>query len=82
MCDDYWDFHDAVVVCRQLGLPHGGAQAITSAAFGEGSGLIWLDDVGCAGSENSVEDCYHRGWGINDCHHGKDAGVRCVNGAS
>ncbi|XP_072025363.1 LOW QUALITY PROTEIN: uncharacterized protein [Amphiura filiformis] len=79
VCDDFWDVNDARVVCRQLGLPHGAAEAIGNAAFGQGSGEIWLDNVQCTGSENRLDECNHRGWGIENCDHREDAGVRCVN---
>ena len=48
VCDDLWDADDARVVCRQLGLS--GDTPHQSAAFGSGSGPIWLDNVGCSGS--------------------------------
>ncbi len=81
VCDDSWDFNDAMVVCRQLGLPTVGAQALTgSDPFGEGSGQIWLDNVECTGSEDRLEDCHHNGWGSHNCRHREDAGVRCVDG--
>ena len=48
VCDDDWDSDDARVVCRQLGLS--GDTPHQSAAFGSGSGPIWLDNVGCSGS--------------------------------
>ncbi|KAI9523697.1 hypothetical protein NQZ68_025419, partial [Dissostichus eleginoides] len=76
VCDDDWDLNDAQVVCRQLGCgsalwaPH-------SAHYGEGSGPIWLDDVGCSGSESSVTECTHRGFGTHNCQHSEDAGVFC-----
>ena len=44
---------------------------------GGGSGLIWLDDLACSGFESSLIDCDHKGWGMNDCHHGEDVGVIC-----
>ena len=47
------------------------------ATFGEGTGLIWLDDVFCSGLENQLLDCGSSGLGVNDCSHGEDAGVRC-----
>ncbi|XP_019202947.1 deleted in malignant brain tumors 1 protein-like [Oreochromis niloticus] len=76
VCDDNWDINDAEVVCRELGC--GTAQsAAVSPHFGEGSGSIWLDDVDCSGSERSLTQCQHRGFGTHDCTHSKDAGVVC-----
>uniref|UniRef100_A0A668VPM0 SRCR domain-containing protein n=1 Tax=Oreochromis aureus TaxID=47969 RepID=A0A668VPM0_OREAU len=85
VCDDLWDLNDANVVCRQLGC--GSARsALQSAAFGEGSGPIWLDDVDCFGNEPSITDCRHNGLGVHNCGHYEDATVegevRLVNGNS
>ncbi|XP_072048550.1 scavenger receptor cysteine-rich domain-containing protein DMBT1-like [Amphiura filiformis] len=81
ICDDGWDQNDAMVVCRQLGLPFTDAQANGGASFGEGSGTIWLDDVNCGGTENKLSDCIHAGLGFNQISddHSKDAGVICID---
>ena len=76
VCDDKWDMNDARVVCRQVGSLNA-VSALGSAHFGAGSGPIWLDDVRCSGSESSIANCPHSGWGIEDCHHGEDASVIC-----
>ncbi|XP_072016223.1 scavenger receptor cysteine-rich domain superfamily protein-like [Amphiura filiformis] len=78
VCDDHWDINEATVLCRQLGLPHGAPMALAGAYFGQGDELIWMDDVGCAGSELSLADCPHPGWGVHSCGHYKDAGVICA----
>ena len=76
VCDDYWDLNDAKVVCRQRG--YGRAiKACISAAFGPGDGTIWMDDINCTGSERSLTECSHNGWGIENCDHDEDAGVLC-----
>ena len=77
VCDDDWDTNDAEVVCRQLGLPSGVAEAVGVAEFGEGEDPIWLDNVLCDGSEARLDACEHNGWGNENCGHGEDAGVRC-----
>ena len=76
ICDDLWDSQDADVVCRQLGYD-GALSAPREAAFGQGTGQIWLDDVRCVGNEKSISQCSHQGWGIENCRHGEDAGVVC-----
>ena len=76
VCDDDWDMNDARVVCRQVGSLHA-VSALGSAHFGAGSGPIWLDDVRCSGSESSIANCPHSGWGLGNCLHSEDASVIC-----
>ena len=75
VCDDRFVSDDAVVVCRQLG--YTGGQAHTRAAFGAGTGTIWMDDVQCTGSESRLADCPFGGWGLHNCRHSEDVGVSC-----
>ena len=80
VCHDSWNDEDAKVVCRQLGLPYDSAQAIPTTFYGKGSGQIWLDDVGCTGNEDSLDQCQHLGWDIHNCGHSEDAAVLCADG--
>ncbi len=75
VCDDRFVSDDAEVVCRQLG--YTGGQAHTRAAFGAGTGTIWMDDVQCTGSESRLADCPFGGWGLHNCRHSEDVGVSC-----
>ena len=80
VCDDAWGISNARVVCRQLGFSTTGVTAYSSAAFGQGTGRIVLDDVRCVGTESRLAYCPANPIGNHDCSHGEDAGVRCTSG--
>lgn len=76
VCDDSWNFDNAQVVCRQLGC--GSAlEPLKEAAFGQGTGPIWLNEVKCNGNESSLWDCPATSWGHSNCGHKEDAAVIC-----
>ena len=79
VCDDGWDMKDAQVVCNELNFGPA-IVARHNAFYGEGGGKIWLNDLNCVATEKSIRRCSHRGWGIGNCSHSKDAGVKCSRG--
>ena len=79
VCNKGWDSKDANVVCHQLGFL--GGYAVTSARFGEGVGVTWMNNVNCKGIEKAIDSCPFSGWGESQCLHSYDAGVEC-NGTS
>ena len=74
VCDKGWDLTDGRILCRMLGYN----DAIATPKYGKGTGRIWLTDISCKGSENSIFRCNHSGWGnIGNCDHSNDAGLKC-----
>ena len=55
-------------------------KAVTDAGFGNGTGLVWLDEVTCRGRESRLDQCQYRPWGKTTCGHNEDAGVVCISG--
>ncbi|XP_046551066.1 deleted in malignant brain tumors 1 protein-like [Haliotis rubra] len=67
---------EAQVVCKMANLPWTTASVTTS--YGQGEGLIWLSNVNCLGTETSLDECSHSGWGTAPrCSHSSDVGVIC-----
>ncbi|XP_076106548.1 galectin-3-binding protein A-like [Mytilus galloprovincialis] len=74
VCDDGFNCADAMVACRQLGYSIG---VSLGNSVSHGLSTIWLDGVQCSGSESTIAECRHNAWGVHDCHHYEDVGVRC-----
>ena len=53
-----------------------GATNFSSAYFGQGSGPIFMDDVGCGSNDTVLLACPYDP-NTSEDSHGKDAGVRC-----
>ncbi|KAK6308577.1 hypothetical protein J4Q44_G00218480 [Coregonus suidteri] len=76
VCDHGWDLREADVVCQELGC--GLAEnALRGAAFGKGTGKIWLRHVQCSGHEASLTRCPRVLHSEPTCTHDNDAGVKC-----
>ncbi|CAH1803154.1 unnamed protein product, partial [Owenia fusiformis] len=75
VCDDGFDTNDAKVACRHLGFESKRATVIASSNVPDGSGQIWLDNINCAGTDRTLFECSHNGWGSHNCNHGEDVGV-------
>ena len=54
-----------------------GAQAHSSAYFGQGTGDIVRDDVDCNGAESQLIDCAAST--THNCGHSEDASVTCAS---
>ena len=56
-------------------------RSLPSAAFGEGTGPIWMSGLTCSGSETSLFSCSSTtplgGVGSTSCTHSNDVAVRC-----
>ncbi|XP_071138604.1 uncharacterized protein [Mytilus edulis] len=77
ICEDGFTKNNAIVACRQMKLRSTHAGFYTAP---NGVGIIWLDDVHCTKKTNGIDMCRHTEWGIHDCSHGEDVGVRCLGG--
>ena len=91
MCgDSEWGLADAQVTCRQLELPAAGANNLIVSAVPDTARVIWLNNVRCVGTENSLFNSFPKHNRNNYCKFNcfvqviqnnycrqSDAGVSC-----
>nr|XP_040134720.1 soluble scavenger receptor cysteine-rich domain-containing protein SSC5D isoform X2 [Ictidomys tridecemlineatus] len=77
VCDDSWDLRDGTVACWELGCGKVRPR-VGKTHYGPGTGPIWLDDMGCKGTETSLSDCPSGLWGKHNCDHEEDVGLTCT----
>jgi len=76
VCDDFFDANDnaATVSCRSLGFRDGGERYF----FANGTEPIWLTNVTCLGTEQTIADCPKSDYGsVGTCTHNLDVVVSC-----
>jgi len=90
VCDDYFQWDDAHMVCQALGYRQAksffgepassGLNQVNEHGFGDNADPqpIFWDDVDCSGADTLAE-CVNRGWGIENCGHHEDAAVGCTH---
>ena len=79
--DSTWGLIDAIVACRQLGLPTSGASAFIVSSVSIGTQVSWLRNVRCVGTEGSIFNCNVQPSEIN-CYNSRYAGVSCQESKS
>ena len=79
ICNDDWSDKNAKVACRQLMLgPPVQNLYLRYSSFKElNISRIWLDDVNCEGTEETLADCKHNDWGQMNCVHSEDVNIEC-----
>lgn len=78
VCDDRWDYLDAHVACYQLDKRVHEYTRDKSTYGTENDGNLVLNNLDCAGNEDALQQCPHRG--NKNCTHSDKAGVGCFRG--
>ena len=76
VCSDEFDKNDAAVVCRQAG--YGPPVRYWIDPSHRRHGRIWLDDLQCNGTEDTLSECHSSNWGDTNCDHTQDIFVECI----
>ena len=79
ICHFGWSIGDANVLCSQLGFSAVGNAPAYAAFYGQSTGPILIESVGCIGTESAIVDCPLDISPRAVCTHFQDAAVRCVS---
>ena len=77
VCDDFWEYTDADIACRQLGFSK--ALLAQSRLTRHNALPILLYNLNCSGSESFIWDCPTIEYGVVDkCYHDEDVNLVCL----
>ena len=83
VCDDspanneVFDPEAITVICRSLGFDDGVQVPRLQVPNGASQAQIWLDNIDCSGNEATLSECSNNGFGVHNCQHSEDVGIRC-----
>ena len=80
VCAKSWDKLDALVVCRQLGLPTVSTKALKLPTDNMSTVQNYNYQMKCSGSESGLIDCPTEKLDYSDCFQSGHAGVSCDEG--
>jgi deleted-in-malignant-brain-tumors protein 1 len=63
ICKELWDLKDATVACKSMGMPTATYALSYTPQFGRSNQKSWMSRLQCTGSETSLVNCIHAGWG-------------------
>ncbi|XP_060574189.1 deleted in malignant brain tumors 1 protein-like, partial [Ruditapes philippinarum] len=75
VCGAHFTQNDANVVCHMLGFSKNALSFHRNVTGGQGP--VWLNTLGCSGSEADIEYCSHGSWDNHTCSHTNDVSVKC-----
>ncbi|XP_052271420.1 scavenger receptor cysteine-rich type 1 protein M130-like [Dreissena polymorpha] len=75
ICDIYFDYADADVICKSLNSSYRAALYFTDVRYDEGSGPVHIDQLHCSGSETSLDKCLYVNNG--QCNQSRDVSLLC-----
>ena len=80
VCNNHFSPSDTPVICRNLGYNFTDSYAIPLPpdTMWPSDGPIFLDELDCIGTEESVLNCHHSIGVHSTCTHEQDIAVRCV----
>ena len=91
ICDDRFDYADASVACRQMGMGRvlrywsrsnsdvddASDDLIPGVGRPSRTWPVWIENLQCGGEEASLVECGFDGWATSDCSHSEDVHLLC-----
>jgi len=71
----YWTFIELTILFCFV--PNRRSGRFLGHEYGSGEGEIWMDNLGCLGTETDLGECQHNGFAQHNCGHEEDVSISC-----